>query len=471
MKTVIFCGPTLSHPEAGRIMHAVCLPPVKQGDVVSAFYRFRPQVIGIIDGMTYPEVSVWHKDILFALERGVAVYGAGAVGAVRAVELEKAGMVGIGAVYRKLKEMEVFAEDEVLSECAESKEGWIRLSEPLVNLRATFESARDRGVIRQDECAGLITAAGEVFFRERTLEAIFERASRKGLGADVIQRIADYSRDHYVDVQKQDAIALLHAIKNLPASSIPPEDDRRDQGPESYILHVLKHHDRDVEHDGAAFPLYSLAACAVLNHPEAEELAKKARDRLLLSYLSSLLGVRVSEEDADREALEFRKKHGLADDAEFSDWLAGNDLLPEDFRNLMKDNARIRKLYDWSSLLPTRKQSTKMILDELRLRNQYREYAQLTADMEKMADSNEAAFIDGWRNANMGDLIRDHAAWNHNPWHERFMNTMALAGVTPENIKAALVKAKMLREKQIFLVADTMTALERAENPSEHESR
>ncbi|MBN1525181.1 MAG: hypothetical protein JW904_11895, partial [Spirochaetales bacterium] len=74
-----------------------------------------------------------------------------------------------------------------------------------------------------------------------------------------------------------------------------------------------------------------------------------------------------------------------------------------------------------------------------------------------------------WQDANMGELIRDHFAWSPRPWHERLTDTLTLAGVTPENMKAALVKMKMLREKQISLVADTMASLESSETRPENE--
>jgi hypothetical protein len=439
---------------------------VKEGDVVSAFYTYRPHVIGIIDGKTYPDAAVWYKDILFALDRGVAVYGAGAIGAVRAVELEMAGMIGIGDVYQRLKRMEVFGDDEVLTRCEETDEGWVRRSEPLVNLRGTFECARESGVIGPEECASLIGAAKKVFYQDRTLAAVLEMAAQKGLGADLIDRIADFTRTHYVNMQKQDAIALLHTIKGLPESINQPQDSRRESIPESFILHVLKYHDRDVEHDGIAFPLYSMAYFAVLNHPDAEGLALRARNRLLLRRLAFFLGVQTSEEETGREAMEFRKSYGLTDDAVFTRWLTENDQLREDFHNLMRENVTIRKLYEWNSFQPDRKRITKALLDELRLRDEYREYAQLTADAEKISAREKAEFVHRWRYDDPRDLILDQLSRNPEKSHASFLRTVSLAGLTPEHLKASLVKAKMLRDQYASLVADTMAALERAENSS-----
>ena len=62
------------------------LPPVAQGDVLRALAH-QPRLIGIIDGYFDTVPAVWHKEILYAMERGVHVFGASSIGALRAVEL------------------------------------------------------------------------------------------------------------------------------------------------------------------------------------------------------------------------------------------------------------------------------------------------------------------------------------------------------------------------------------------------
>ena len=69
--------------------------------------------IAIIDGYFERMAAVWHKEILLALERGIAVWGAASMGALRAAELAPFGMIGVGAIYRAFARGALDADDEV----------------------------------------------------------------------------------------------------------------------------------------------------------------------------------------------------------------------------------------------------------------------------------------------------------------------------------------------------------------------
>jgi hypothetical protein len=72
--------------EARMILDAVYLRPAKQGDLLSCVTSTEPDVIALIDGYFYQEQSVWHKEIIFALSKGVAVYGSRRLSGRRAEE-------------------------------------------------------------------------------------------------------------------------------------------------------------------------------------------------------------------------------------------------------------------------------------------------------------------------------------------------------------------------------------------------
>jgi len=81
----VFCGPT--HVAAGDLDPGwVLLPPAEQGDVYRAAAR-KPDAIGIVDGRFQDVPAVWHKEVLWAMSRGIPVYGAASMGALRAAEL------------------------------------------------------------------------------------------------------------------------------------------------------------------------------------------------------------------------------------------------------------------------------------------------------------------------------------------------------------------------------------------------
>jgi hypothetical protein len=85
--TIVFLGPSLPRAEAERILPAEYLPPAAMGDIyraVSRPARQRPRRIALIDGYFERMAAPWHKEILWALERGAQVYGASSMGALRA---------------------------------------------------------------------------------------------------------------------------------------------------------------------------------------------------------------------------------------------------------------------------------------------------------------------------------------------------------------------------------------------------
>src|SRR5207253_3671063 len=112
-RAVIFLGPSLPVADAREILDAVYLAPAKQSDIVSAIGTYRPEVIGLIDGEFGQSLSVWHKEILYALTRGIHVVGASSMGALRAAETAAFGMIGIGEVYRMYVDGVITDDDEV----------------------------------------------------------------------------------------------------------------------------------------------------------------------------------------------------------------------------------------------------------------------------------------------------------------------------------------------------------------------
>src|SRR5262249_8598482 len=113
-RTIVFVGPTLPAAEiAARLPGARALPPVAVGDVLALLRRRGAARIAIIDGAFEHMAAVWHKEILLAIERGIAVWGAASMGALRAAELAPFGMRGVGAIYRAFAAGRLVADDEV----------------------------------------------------------------------------------------------------------------------------------------------------------------------------------------------------------------------------------------------------------------------------------------------------------------------------------------------------------------------
>ncbi|WP_419907582.1 TfuA-like protein [Hoeflea sp.] len=208
---VVFAGPSLSAEQLDRYSGIAFRPPVKQGDLYCAALE-GPRAIAIIDGVFDGVPSVWHKEILWALSRGIPVLGAASMGALRAAELDVFGMTGIGHIYEAYRDGVLEDDDEVALQHGPAEAGYTPLSLAMVNIRATLERAVGEGRLSRDQgqrAADLIKA---IHFKARDWNAVVSAVSKipdafaQGLGA--------WLRDNYVDQKNRDAIALLEHLND-----------------------------------------------------------------------------------------------------------------------------------------------------------------------------------------------------------------------------------------------------------------
>lgn len=180
MTITVFLGPSLPRPEADRILAADYRPPVRQGDLYRLMRQRRPQTIAIIDGYFQEVPSVWHKEILWALDQDVPVYGAASMGALRAAELDRYGMIGFGKIYEAYRsgcyspyESESFEDDDEVAVIHGPAElGFPALSDAMVDLRETLAAAAAAGIIDAGLRDALVAGFKGRFYRERSLSAL-----------------------------------------------------------------------------------------------------------------------------------------------------------------------------------------------------------------------------------------------------------------------------------------------------------
>jgi hypothetical protein len=214
-KPFVFLGPTLPLAEAQRILDAVYLPPVSMGDVLRLMAR-DPHTIAIVDGLFEQTPAVWHKEILFAMSRGVRVLGASSMGALRAAELADFGMEGVGQVFEAFRGGVLEDDDEVAVAHGPASDGYRSLSEAMVNIRAGLREAHDMGCISAESHGRLIAIAKGLFYPDRSWPRLFREATAMGLPvADLRAHIARARPD----VKRADAIRLLELLATDGAST------------------------------------------------------------------------------------------------------------------------------------------------------------------------------------------------------------------------------------------------------------
>ena len=106
VRLAIFSGPSLWGQATEKLPGEIWLPPVRCGDVVAVVAQHAPKKILIIDGFFHQVLSVWHKEIVYALLKGVVVIGASSMGALRAAEMHRYGMIGVGKIFEMFRDGE-----------------------------------------------------------------------------------------------------------------------------------------------------------------------------------------------------------------------------------------------------------------------------------------------------------------------------------------------------------------------------
>jgi hypothetical protein len=211
MRAVVFAGPTILPGDIRAIVDVVCLPPAAHGDV----YRIsleRPQAIGIIDGYFEQQPAVWHKEILWALDAGIHVFGSASMGALRAAELASFGMAGVGAIFEAFRDGLLEDDDEVAVAHGPEDTGYRAGSDAMVNIRATVGKARSSGVLDEESAAAMLGIAKSLYYAERTYARVMEIAEEEGIPASTLERFRRWLPAGAVNQKRDDAVAMLEAM-------------------------------------------------------------------------------------------------------------------------------------------------------------------------------------------------------------------------------------------------------------------
>ena len=446
MRKVIFLGPSLPLAEAKAVCgDAIYLPPAAQADILSALERFKPDIIGLVDGVFLQDLSVWHKEILFALKRGVVMVGAGSMGALRAAETARYGTIGVGEIYRMYADGRLTDDDEVALLHGPADSLYRKFTEPMVNVRATLARAAEEQIVTAEALPALIAAAKAIHFHDRTWPAIFSAFQSERLLADAgaLDRLKHFAQSHYVDRKKLDALELLRTIEAIAAGDMPKPDPVPFEFNTTVMFSALYQRDRCVESEGTVLPLYEIAEHAALHHPDFEEINEAALDGALAQVLADLTGVEIAEDTLREEAARFRAERGLLDDeTAFAAWLAANHLDEAGFQSLILQVARRRRLHLWFLSHKAVEKNIPALLDELRIRGDYPQVAAEAALHHHLCQN-----ADLEEDIPLGQLAREHRQETGIGMGSSIKDWSFFAGFrTLEDLKLALQRSKSARD-------------------------
>lgn len=314
---VVFVGPTLTAGEASLHTTANLLPPARLGDVYDAVTRQGARAIGLVDGLWGSVPAVWHKELLFALSRGVRVFGAASMGALRAAELQAFGMEGVGAIFAAYARGELTDDDEVAVAHADAEAGWRPLSEALVNLRRGIELAEQAGAITAASAARLVAHAKATFYAERSWPALFRAAPGLGVGEDELAGLRALVGRVRPNRKRDDAVALLRAMTDAGGEAMPPHVPTFEFEATSFWEAMIA----TTARAEATAPREEALALHALLAPGGEERGRGALLLVLALAEAERRGIEVDGPAMSAAAERIRRSLGLRDKLAMSTWL------------------------------------------------------------------------------------------------------------------------------------------------------
>ena len=208
-RKLVFLGPSLGLAEARSICpDAEFHPPIGFGDLYALSCDPPGQVL-IVDGVFHDSTPVWQREILQLLQVGWQVLGASSMGALRALELEPYGMIGLGTVFEWYRTGRIEGDDEVALLHGVAEMDYEPLTLALVDVRHVLAGLEAQGVLAPAQVSAILSAFKRMGHETRTRSALL--ALVQAQGADVTA-VRDRLSDRGQSVKGQDARLALRVL-------------------------------------------------------------------------------------------------------------------------------------------------------------------------------------------------------------------------------------------------------------------
>ena len=210
-KPIIFLGPSLSTEKAKKILDADYRKPAKKGDFLQLVFK-ETKYVGLIDGFflqDYPPTPIEIYNLL--RKKGTKVYGSSSLGALRAVELSKYGMIGVGKIFNLFRKGILDADDEV----AVTFTGYSNYkSEALIDIRYNLFLAQKMGIIDIETKKIILRISKQTYFPYRTYNDILDKCKHKNPEFNSqIEKFREHIQTNRKSLKENDAVLLLKRIK------------------------------------------------------------------------------------------------------------------------------------------------------------------------------------------------------------------------------------------------------------------
>jgi hypothetical protein len=212
-KPVIFLGPSLSRDKARKILDADYRLPAKKGDLLKLILK-EVNIVGLVDGyflQDYPPTPIEVYNLV--RKRDVKVLGSSSLGALRAVELGKYGMIGIGKIFRLFRDGILDSDDEVAVTFTDYMN---YKSEALIDIRYNLFLAQKYKIIDNITRRSILKISKQTYFPYRTYEDILDKCKLKYPEIhSQLESFRDYVLNNKKSLKEMDAVRLLKHIKSI----------------------------------------------------------------------------------------------------------------------------------------------------------------------------------------------------------------------------------------------------------------
>ncbi|WP_025661767.1 TfuA-like protein [Rhizobium sp. IBUN] len=223
---VVFLGPTISAAEASQHLDAHYLPPAGCGDVVRAVVDYAPSTIALIDGAFAQSPAVRHQEILWAMSKGIRLYGAASMGALRAAELAQFGMMGHGLIFRWYRRNVLADDADVTVPMAPPEMGSKGIGEALFDIRMTLKRAEREGLIDRRVRLQLEELSRSLHFMTRSFRKLMLIAEANLRDIDQLAGLKEWVSHRFVNQKRTDAVGLLNYLSTIAPKTAPSPTSR-----------------------------------------------------------------------------------------------------------------------------------------------------------------------------------------------------------------------------------------------------
>jgi ribosomal protein S12 methylthiotransferase accessory factor len=211
--TKVYAGLSAASSDVKTILSAaIVAPPVQRGDIYTDIKQGVNRIL-ILDGRFHQSLSVSPSELMDALRRGIRVYGASSMGALRAVELEAYGMVGCGEIFEHIRDQDAFRDDYLGQVFSEEDPGLQARSVTYVEFYLNLVELRARRQIGQATFDRLCSFYRDLHYSERDLATLASRIRGCCRNAKPLLRAAEIALAQMDRPKRRDALAALRLVR------------------------------------------------------------------------------------------------------------------------------------------------------------------------------------------------------------------------------------------------------------------